>query len=579
VPKGLSNVHRCMLLICLWLASITLGCREGYRYPLSNENSSEIADSDHTSEVIPPQTVETEIDSNVSQWSTPKTRLLRLTTTQFLAKVENLFGQNARPTTNLPKDLVIEGSISLGTSKSVTTERDSELYATISEEVAEAVVNQTDLLEAFHPCFQERSDQFDQEVTDEESRNFWFGCLSNMTERAAQKIWGRSLNIEEWDSAYTLIGQGLGRLKIPQASFTFCLSWLLQSPHFLYRLEEVVEPNHLYTDQSLAKRLSYFLTDNPPDDTLLSATDLKTMLGWQREVERLLDSPQLETGVRAMINDLWSLWKLDQLHLNKDPDIFEHLSAQLGNSAKEETLMTIWEATDSEALFPSIFTQKRSYIDPRLAAVYEIPAPQREGFAWATIPDRSKRSGLLGQVSFLALNAHPTSTSSTLRGYFILDKLLCSPPPPPPADVDTSIPEPTPDRPTLRDRLESHLSEPSCAGCHRSMDMIGLTFEGFDGLGRERRLERGVEIDFSGELLGESVVGPQELSARLSEHPMLAKCLTKKLFRYGRAQYEEDDEIDLINKLALQVENTQFTFKSLLRAIVLSEGFHGPFIQ
>jgi hypothetical protein len=578
VPKGLFNDHRCIPLLCLWVVFITLGCREAYRYPISREDSSEM-ESSQTPEVINPQEGGAEIHPNVSQWSAPKTRLLRLTTPQFLAKVETLFGQSARPTTNLPKDLVIEGSISLGTSKSVTTERDSELYATISEEVAEAVVNQNERLEAFHPCFQERSDHFDQNITDEEGRNFWFVCLSHMTEYAAQKIWGRSLDVEEWSSAYTLIGQGLDRLKIPQTAFSFCLSWLLQSPHFLYRVEEVLEPDRLYTDQSLATRLSYFLTDHPPDDTLLSADDLNTRLGWRREVERLLDSPQLETGVRAMINDLWSLWKLDQLHLNKDPEIFEHLSAQLGHSAKEETLMTIWEATDSEALFPSVFTQKRSYIDPRLAAVYQIPAPQREGFAWATIPDHSKRSGLLGQVSFLALNAHPTSTSSTLRGYFILDKLLCSPPPPPPAGVDTSIPEPTPDRPTLRDRLESHLSEPTCAGCHRSMDMIGLTFEGFDGLGRERRFERGVEIDFSGELLGESVIGPQELSARLSDHPMLAKCLTKKLFRYGRAQYEEHDELELINELARQVESTQFTFKSLLRAIVLSEGFHGPFIQ
>ena len=145
-----------------------------------------------------------------------------------------------------------------------------------------------------------------------------------------------------------------------------------------------------------------------------------------------------------------------------------------------------------------------------------------------------------------------------------MDKLLCIPPPPPPAEVDTSIPEPTPDRPTLRDRLESHLVEPNCAGCHRPMDMIGLTFEVFDGLGRERRIERGVHIDTQGELLGDVVDGPQELAELLSQHPRLSMCLTKRLLRYARAEHEVETELPLIEQLADNVKNGLFTFSRLL---------------
>ena len=401
-----------------------------------------------------------------------------------------------------------------------------------------------------------------------------------MTESAAQRLWGRELDLKEWEQTYRIIGRGLDLLKSPQEALTFALSWLLQSPHFLYRVEGYERDSMRPTSTTLAERLSYFFHDSPPDSQLLSADDLHHYEGWTREVDRLLDSPQLERGIRSIFNDLWALWRLDRLHLNKDPELFEHLSAQIGASAKEETLMSVWDSAEAQRPLSTLFTQRRAYIDRSLAAVYQLPAPSREGFDWARISEDSQRVGILGQLSFLALNAHPTSTSSTLRGFFVLDKLLCVPPPPPPSGVDTSIPEPTPDRPTLRDRLESHLSEPSCAGCHRPMDMIGLTFEGFDSLAQERQEERGVALDLSGELLGDTVYGPVELAEKIADDPRLASCLTRRLFRYGRALHETAEERVLMERLASELKHEgELSIKSLLRAIALSEGFHGPYAE
>ena len=239
--------------------------------------------------------------------------------------------------------------------------------------------------------------------------------------------------------------------------------------------------------------------------------------------------------------------------------------------------MGLWQATRDDITFAELFSRRDAYLNRELAALYGVAAPSRDGFAWTEWPSDSGRRGVLGQVTFLALNAHPTASSSTLRGHFVLDKLLCTPPPPPPSGVDTSIPEPTPERPTLRDRLESHLEAPACAGCHRAMDMIGLTFEGFDGIGRSRRYERGVEIDISGELFGVEVAGPEELVVEIARHPRLSACLTKRVLRYARGVHEDEREESEIERIAYRLRRDGFTIKNLLREVALSEGFHGPY--
>ena len=575
----------CSYMLQVWLSVciltlFTLSCREPYRHypetPFDAITAGEsLNESDLNSDLD-------ELDISSASWQGPHTRLIRLTQNQFIAKVVWLFGEDARPTSRIPSDLVIEGSKALGASKSIVIERDAELFAKVAEEVAGIIVENNSLLSSFSSCFDPSDESFNEQILDSTERDRHLSCLANMAEAASQHIWGRSLSDQEWSHAYIILAKGVDLLKIPKDSFAFYLSWLLQSPHFLYRFESELElPNGLkvWSSVTLAERLSYFLTNSPPQASLLGADDLHTRSGWEREVDQLLESESLEQGIRAIANDLWSLWRLDQLHLNKDPESFEHLSTQLAAAAKEETLMSFWDASRNDLSIPKLFTQPRSYVDANLAALYQVAAPQREGFGWVDYAPESTRVGLLGQVSFLALNAHPTSTSSTLRGFFVLDKLLCSAPPPPPAGVDTSIPEPTPDRPTLRDRLESHLSEPSCAGCHRGMDMIGLVFEGFDALGGMRRFERDVEIDVSGEFLGVAVSDPRELAEALSQHPKLSTCLSKRLYRYARASYEIETEEVLIKQLAQQVESTRFTFKALLKSIALSEGFHGPYLE
>ena len=189
------------------------------------------------------------------------------------------------------------------------------------------------------------------------------------------------------------------------------------------------------------------------------------------------------------------------------------------------------------------------------------------------LPDDGLRRGLLGQVSVLALASHPTSSSATLRGAYVREKVLCHEIPNPPSNVDTSIPEPTPDAPTLRDRVTAHLVDPNCAGCHTLMDPIGLAFENFDGLGRYRATDGGAEIDAHGALDGKRYDGPIELAEVLFDHEDTGSCVAKHVYRYATGHRETDGEAEVVANLAGRFGASGYRIKALLLETVMSPGF------
>ena len=176
-------------------------------------------------------------------------------------------------------------------------------------------------------------------------------------------------------------------------------------------------------------------------------------------------------------------------------------------------------------------------------------------------------------MSFLALQAHPTSTSPTRRGKFIREVLLCQSLSPPPADVDTSIPEPSTGYPTMRDRLEEHMSNPDCSVCHMQTDPIGLGFENFDGLGGWRTTENGNVVDPSGELDGVQFHDAWALADVVRADAHLAPCLTRTLYQYGTGHAAEESEQGLIDWHAQGFAESGYRIQWLIRDIVVSAGF------
>jgi hypothetical protein len=277
---------------------------------------------------------------------------------------------------------------------------------------------------------------------------------------------------------------------------------------------------------------------------------LKTFLG--RDSVQMVYVPENLSAIRLM--------------LNADPD--------LGASAREETLLGIEAMVfDEDGDFRDLLTTERAFVDRRLAALYGVAAATPEGFGEVYLPAELGRRGLLGQASFLMLQSHATSSSATKRGMFVRKTLLCQDIPAPPADVDTSIPEADATSPTLRERLQTHLTDPYCASCHRLTDPIGLGFENFDGIGKWRLTENGATIDASGDLDGVAFANAWEMAEVVHDSPQLGPCFTRHVYRYSVGRLEAGDEQALLGWLNEGFAGTGYSFRELLVDTVLSPGY------
>ena len=360
----------------------------------------------------------------------------------------------------------------------------------------------------------------------------------------------------------------------------YALAALLQSPYFLFRIE-LGEPDperageFRYNDFEMASKLSFFFWNTGPDAELLDVAEeglLTTDEGLEEQVERLMSSYKSREGFRNFVDEYLELHELDQL--KKDSLFFTHMDVTVGPSAREETLMN-FEALvfDDDGDYRDILTSNRTFVNRKLASMYDVQSPVREGFGEVIWPEDSPRAGLLGQVSLLALNAHPVSSSATLRGLFVREKLLCQKLPPPPSDVDTSLPEPSKDAPTLRDRVAEHLTNPSCSVCHQMTDPIGLALENFDGIGRHRLRENDVLIDPSGDLDGVEFADAKGLAAIISESEVFTKCFVNQLGRYANGRVAVEGEEPGYEHLTKRFVRKNYRVQSLMREMVMSPTF------
>jgi hypothetical protein len=328
----------------------------------------------------------------------------------------------------------------------------------------------------------------------------------------------------------------------------------------------------------MASRLSFFLWDTSPDEALLEAAkrgELQTDEGLFQQASRMLADERARHGIRAFFTDQLELYELDELR--KDPLVFEHFTHDLGPDAREETLRLLeYYALDVNADFRDVLTTKEVFLNPNLASIYGVPAPVAEGWELTTFPEDSARGGLLSQAAFLSLNAHSVSSSATLRGKALRQKLLCHTIPAPPVNVDTSIPEPSGTTLTLRDRVAEHLENPSCSGCHRLVDPIGLALENYDGIGRWRERDNGVPIDASGDIDGIAFGGPKQLAEVVREHEDFPRCFVRTLSRYATGQVESNDQDPLLETLNDRFDHHGFEVEPLLLELVMSPIFRRP---
>lgn len=439
--------------------------------------------------------------------------------------------------------------------------------------------------------FQRAASVIATQVVDESHRNYLIpckpaddkaadaACAKQFFAHVGRLLHRRSLKDAEVAAYVAKASDGAAKLTDFYGGLSLTLESMLIEPEVLFVIEKAEpDPNNAgkmrLDAHSLASRLSFFFWNAAPDDNLLQAAEngsLQTRKGLEQQVNVMLASPRLETGIRAFFDDMFQFDAFDSL--SKDPMVYPFYTGSIGTDAREQTLRTVVDLLLHKNVdYRDLYTSRSTFISPALAALYGIPASP--GWQPYEFPPDSPRQGLLTQVSFLATHAHPGRSSPTRRGKALREILLCQVVPNPPPNVDFSaLNNPKAAYPTQRDRVKVHLQNATCAGCHRITDPTGLALENFDGAGRFRTEENGHPIDVSGDLDGKKFADITGLAKTLHDNPGLPNCLVNRLFSYGTGAAAPPRNRQLLQYFDARFSASGYRVPELLRTIALSHTF------
>ena len=367
----------------------------------------------------------------------------------------------------------------------------------------------------------------------------------------------------------------------------FALRRLLVDPQFLFRIEPdppraagsgAARATYRLSDLELASRLSFFLWSSIPDAELLDVAEqgrLKDPAVLERQVRRMLRDPRAST----LTENFAAQWLLLR-------NVGDNRPAEPYARAFDDTLRQSFRR-ETELLFDSIIHENRSvidlltadytYLNERLAEHYRIPNVHGTHFRRVPLAADSPRRGLLGHGSILALTSYPTRTSPVLRGKYILNNILGTPPPDPPPNVPALAEKVTQTKvATMRERMAQHRSNPVCASCHNMIDPAGFALENFDAIGRWRTVDESFNpIDTSGSLPdGTTFNGIGEFRDALVRRPdRFANAVAERLLTYALGRGLEYYDMPAVRRIVRDAAADDYRFQSLIVGVVKSYPF------
>ncbi len=360
------------------------------------------------------------------------------------------------------------------------------------------------------------------------------------------------------------------------------LARILVGPEFLFRMEfdpENVEPDTPYpiSDLELASRLSFFLWSSIPDDQLLDLAErgqLKDPVILEQEVQRLLDDGRS----KALVINFGGQWlQLRNLAaVSPDPEIFPYFDDNLREAFREETELFLESLLREDRSILDLLNADHTFVNERLARHYGIPNIHGSHFRRVELTQEHRR-GLLGKGSTLTVTSYANRTSPVLRGKWVLDHILGTPPAPPPANIPDLVERDKDGKAfSMREALEQHRANPVCATCHSQMDPLGFALENFDGTGTWRTLDADAPIDASGILPdGTLFRGPVELQRVLieSKSAEFVNTVTEKLLTYALGRGVESYDAPAIRSIIREAAPDNYRWSSLILGVVKSTPF------
>jgi len=383
-----------------------------------------------------------------------------------------------------------------------------------------------------------------------------------------------------------------------EAGIELALRRLLVSPQFLFRIEAdppspgATAPNsavnraaataaprvYELSDLELASRLSFFLWSSIPDEELLDVAEqgrLKNPDELERQVRRLLVDPRSE----ALTTNFAGQWlQLRNLAMVRPGDPYSlTFDESLRQGLQRETELFFDSVVRENRSVLELLTADYTFLNERVARHYGLPNVRGSHFRRVTLPEDSPRRGILGHGSILTITSHAIRTSPVLRGKWILNTILGTPPPDPPPNVPALVDKKTQSRvATMRERMAEHRANPTCSSCHAMIDPAGFALENFDALGRWRPVDQSFNpIDTSGVLPdGTKFNGVDDLRAALVRVPeRLVRTVTEKLLTYALGRGVEHYDMPAVRKIVRESASSDYRFQSVVLGIVNSYPF------
>lgn len=405
-------------------------------------------------------------------------------------------------------------------------------------------------------------------------------CVTRFLPGFARRAFRRPLNSSERERLVAFYVQAKASHGF-RDGVAMAVQAVLLSPRFLYRLEvgrPVPGTGAARLDPyEVASRLGFLIWGSLPDEALLEAADSGALARpeeIQRQARRLLADPRAQDTFRSF-HEQWL--ELQHVHdLTKDRALVPSFRPELIPLFEEESAAFVEHVMgEGTGRLTDLLRAPFTFVNDDLARFYGLPLPGSRSFTKVGT-DPKQRSGILTQASIMATHASAQSSSPVARGVFIREKLLCSPPPPAPAGLEVQLP-PFDPRLTTRERLAQHRADPSCAGCHRLMDDLGLGFEHYDAVGLWRDREAGRPVDARGELVGTDVDGPFtgaiELAERLDASQQVKDCVIGQWFRFGVGRGETEADRCTLDRLRQTFAATGGDARALILSLVVTDAF------
>lgn len=363
----------------------------------------------------------------------------------------------------------------------------------------------------------------------------------------------------------------------------FALERMLVDPDFLLRVHREpgspAKATYRLSDLELASRLSFFLWSSIPDQRLLDLAEHGQLANppmLEKEVRRMLADPR---ATKALVDDFAAQW----LNLRRveevvvDPERYPNYDLSLLQAFKRETELFVASTLREDRSVVDLLSANYTFVNERLARHYGIPGIYGTRFRRVTLPNPDQRGGLLTQGALLATTSYPDRTSPVLRGKWLLNNIFGMPVPPPPPGVDTNLdPKPGTAPKSMRERLAQHRQNPSCNGCHSTIDPLGFSLENFDVIGGWRTVdEAGRPIDATGATaVGTRIEGLAGLRSLLLEQPeQFPRTVTEKLLSYALGRRLEYYDQPAVRKIVAGAAANDYRWSSIILGIVESPTF------